>query len=409
LRNSLIRSVRRLTAGWYWPLVLLALPNCSFQGGAIGPNPNFNPGSAPRTTLVQCDIERVLQRHCATDDDKLNGIRLAEAAIALNEGRPSAIGLDESPEALARCGGEPEAVPFVGPFPAGQATCLHGTLLGEGATYATPTDVCVALCEDQFGHDEPVYGSFFPDNPPGPGVAEFCTAHARASTNVPGDPNPGLAGGCTFEGSESPGFDTETFLDPRRNPEPVVWGDLVGVSAAGSSLTRTAASTANFDAGAASAQTISRGDAYVEFGGAESNLTHVAGLTAIVGGCPLPGGCPPDTDPSFAGINFAIDLNLDGRYYIIENGVVIPGPDVNTSFGTYTAGDRFRVTLHDHSDGTADVAYSKLIGACTPKTVCAQTVFRTVTGSPARYPLRADTSFREVGATLTNVTLVRIH
>jgi hypothetical protein len=402
--------MRWLTGGWwFWPLVLLALPNCGFTAGALGPAPNLYPGPNPRTTLVQCDVEKVLQRHCATDADKAMGIRLADAAIALNEGRTSNIGLDESPDARARCGGEPEAVPFIGRFPEGQATCLNGTFLGAGATYATPTDVCVALCEDTFGHTDPASGTFIPDNPPGPGVATFCTAHASASTNVPGDPNPGFAGGCTPQGAETDAFDSDLLLDPRRNPEPVAWGDLVGVSAAGSSLTRTAATTGILDAGAATSQTISRGDAYVEFGGAETNLTHVAGLSTIVGGCAPPSGCAPDDDPSIADLDFAIALNFDGRYYIIEHGALVPGPDVNGSFGTYAAADRFRVTLHDHSDGTADVAYSKLLGACTPKTTCAATVFRSVTGSPARYPMRVDTSFREVGATLTNVTLVRIH
>ena len=180
----------------------------------------------------------------------------------------------------------------------------------------------------------------------------------------------------------------------------MVWGDLIGVSAGGSSLMRTAPTTGNFDAGAAAAQAIARGDAYLEFGAAETTLTHVAGLSAIVGS---------DIDPSLADIDFAISLNLDGRYFVLEHGALVPGPDVGGSFGTYSAADRFRVTLHDHSDGTADVAYSKLIGACMPRTPCAETVFRTVTGSPAHYPLRADASFREVGATLTNVTLVRIH
>jgi hypothetical protein len=407
MRNSLTSSVRRLAAGWYWPLVLLALPNCDFQGHGVGSGLNLYPGPPPHTTLVLCDIEQVLQRHCATDADKAMGIRLADAAIALNEGRTNAVGLDDSPAALARCGGEPEAVPYIGPFPEGQATCLNGTFLGAGATYPTPTDVCVLLCEDGFGSTNAASGTLLPDVPPDPAVASFCTAHAIASTNLPGDPNPGFAGACTPDGGERPDFDSPLFPDSRRNPEPVVWGDLTGVSAGGSTLTRTAAATGNFDAGAAATQSIARGDAYVEFGAAESNLTHVAGLSAIVGGCPS--GCPADTDPSLADIDFAISLNVDGRYYVLEHGALIAGPDVNGSFGTYSTADRFRVTLHDHSDGTADVAYSKLVGACMPRTPCAETVFRTVTGSPAHYPLRADASFREPGATLSVVTLVRIH
>ena len=406
MRDVLKSSARRLSAGWFWPLVLLALPNCSFSHGLLGPVPNLTPGPNPRTTLIFCDVEKVLQRHCATDADKAIGIRLADAAVALNTGRTSNIGLDDSPAALARCGGQPEAVPYIGAFPEGEASCLNGTFVGTGATYEDPTAVCLARCEDTFGSTDS-NGVFTPDNPPGPGVASFCTAHSSASTNLPGNPNPGFAGGCTPDGAESSGFDTDAFLDPRRNPEPVVWGDFIGASAAGSSLTRTAASTGNFDAGAASTQLFGRGSGWVEFSALETNLTHVAGLSAIAAAC-LTSACP-DTDPTLADIGFAISLNVDGRFYVIENGSLITGPDVNGSFGTYAAGERFRITLKDHTDGTADVAYSRLVGTCNPRTVCNETVFFTHGGGTAVYPLRVDTSFREQGATLSEVTVVRIH
>jgi len=405
MRDVLKSTVRRLSAGWFWPLVLLALPNCSFSAGSLSSGPNLFPGPNPKTTLILCDVEKVLERHCATDADKAIGIRLSDAAVALNTGRTSSIGLDDSPAALARCGGQPEAVPYIGAFPEGEASCLNGTFVGTGARYEDPTAVCLARCEDTFGSTDS-NGVFTPDNPPGPGVASFCTAHSSASTDLPGNPNPGFAGGCTPDGAESSGFDTDTFLDPRRNPEPVVWGDLIGVNAALSSLTRTAASTGNLDAGAASTQLFARGSGWVEFSALETNLTHVAGLSAIAAAC-LTSACA-DTDPTLADIGFAISLNLDGRFYVLENGSLIAGPDVNGSFGTYAAGERFRITLKDRTDGTADVAYSRLVGTCNPRTVCNETVFHTH-GGAAAYPLRVDTSFREQGATLSNVTVVRIH
>jgi hypothetical protein len=405
MRDVLKSNMRRARDGWFWPLVLLVLPNCSFTHG-VGPGPrNLDPGPAPQTTLIFCDVERPLQRHCATDMDKAVGIRLAAAAVALNTGltSPGGIGLDESPDALARCNGEPEAVVFQGAFPDGQPTCLNGTLVGDGETYADPQAVCLALCEDTFGATD-AQGNFTPEFPPSPAVVSFCTAHSNASTNLPGNPNPGFAGGCTPDGGERTDFGT-LFPDTRRNPEPVTWTDSIGTSAAGSSLTRTAAATGTFDAGATSAQWIARGDAFVEFAASEANLTHVLGLSPIPTGCVFP--CP-DGDPSLADIGFAISLNVDGRVYVIESGNLVTGPDINGSFGTYAAGDRFRVRLADHSDGTADVAYSRLVGPCNTGNVCPDVPFYTHISSPARYPLRADTSFREQGATLLNVTLVRI-
>ena len=55
-----------------------------------------------------------------------------------------------------------------------------------------------------------------------------------------------------------------------------------------------------------------------------------------------------------------------------------------------------------------NVTYSKLTGPCNPGTPCSQDVFYTHMGAAATYPLRVDASFREVHATLTNVTIVRI-
>src|SRR5262249_32656672 len=98
---------------------------------------------------------------------------------------------------------------------------------------------------------------------------------------------------------------------------------LVGTSAVGSNLSRTAPATAMFDAGASSTQTIGHGDAYVEFEASEANASHVIGLA--LGGS--------DSDPGITDIGFAISLIADGRFYVIEGGSLIPGPDLNQSFG----------------------------------------------------------------------------
>ena len=378
-------------AGWLCLLAFMALPNCSFEAG-VAPARNLYQGTPPHTSAIYCDIEQVLGRHCATADDKVNGIRLAAAAIALNTGQSSGIALDESPEARARCGGEPEAVTFHGAFPEGLATCVNCEIIGPN--YPTVNDACVVKCED-------VFSPVGPEVPPDPMVVAFCQERARASTNMVAAAAPEMcfAGACSDGGMELP-----DFADPRRQPEPVIWRDLVGVTANGNELTRTAAPTGNFDAGAASEQWITRGDAYVEFSAAQTTVSHVTGLAQLPSACPAP--CP-DGNPGLGDIDFAISLNVDGRFYVIENGLLITGPGTNGSFGTYTAGERFRVTVHDNSDGTASVTYSRLTGACTPGLPCPQAVFYTHTGA-AGYPLRVDASFREAGATTNDVDVVRI-
>jgi hypothetical protein len=86
----------------------------------------------------------------------------------------------------------------------------------------------------------------------------------------------------------------------------------------------------------------------------------------------------------------------------------VDGPDIGGSFGTYTAGERFRVSVRDNSNGTAVVTYSRLPAPCTPGLACAETLIFTHTGSIPQYPFRVDTAFREFPATLTDVRVVRI-
>ena len=382
-----------------WAAVLLALPGCSFQAGGLGPANNLYPGPTPRTSAIFCDIEKVLGRRCATAADLATGIRLSEAAVALNTGRTSTIGLDESPEARARCAGQPEAVLFEGPFPEGFPVCVNcGSVVGTAA-YPDVDAACQAQCFDFYGTTA-ADGTLVPDYPPSPVVREFCEARARAAVNQPG--NACFAGACSEPGTLLP-----DFLDPRRTPEPVIWQDLVGVAVGGSGadLIRTAPdSPAGFDAGAASVQQILRGDAFVEFSASRNDQGHVIGFTELPDPCPAP--CT-DTDPTLASIDVGLALSTGGRVGIVENGTSIPGPDLDGTFGPYTPGERFRVRLRDNSDGTAVVSFSRLVGPCTPGMLCNEAVFFT---RPARvsYPLRVDASLRQVTATLTDVRLVHI-
>ena len=399
MRDFLKSTWRRSRVGWYWVLALLVLPNCTFNPGGLGPAHNLPKGPTPHDSAIFCDIPKAAGRHCASDEEQATGIRLDEAALALNTGRTSSVGLDFSPDALSRCGGEPEAVLFEGQFPEGFPVCLNcGSVIGT-MSFPDVDTACKAQCYDFYGTVSSD-GGIIPDNPPDPSIKTFCDTNARASTNFPQT-------GCFMGVCTEAGTLRADFVDPRRTPEPVVWGDFLGTAAAGaasSDLVRTTAATGNFDAGAVSTQWITRGDGYVEFSTDRTDQARVLGLTQIPGACPAP--CT-DTDPDFSAINFGIVLNLDGRFYVVENGAILMGPDINGSFGTYAAAERFRVSVRANSDGTAVVTYSRVIGSCLPGMPCNTTVFFTSTAT-ASYPLRVDASLRELGALLVDVRLVRI-
>jgi hypothetical protein len=403
---------RRLSGGFFWIAVLLILPNCALPvsglpGGGGGPEPgpenpgpNFNPGPVPRNSVIFCYIEKPVPRKCMTPDDIENGIgiRLKEAAIALNEGNTGNIGIDESSAARARCDGlgfgeVPELVEFQGAFPEGFPVCVNC----DGAIGGDITDVnvaCQVRCLDFF--TTATEGTEIPENPPDADSVVFCT-HARAATNQPLDTCfPGL---CTAAGTLLP-----DYLDPRRASEPVKWQaplvDVDVVGATGTDLTRIGGVGDDFDAGAASEQHIKRGDAFVEFSALHNNQGHVIGFAQIPDPCAAP--CP-DPGPGLSDITFGLVLSAGGKVDVRDNGVDVIGTDPDGTFGGYVAGERFRVRLRDNSDGTAVVSFTRL--ACTP--ACTEDeIYSTVAQVP--YAFRVEASLRQVGATLTDVRVVRI-
>ena len=143
-----------------------------------------------------------------------------------------------------------------------------------------------------------------------------------------------------------------------------------------------------------------------------SSILSLAFLLASVGFAEVPDSCLfpcTDSDPGFADIDFALSLNNNGRVYILEGGSLVPGPDLSQSFGTYAAGERFRVRVRDNFNGTASVRYTRIVGACVPGNPCNESlIFERMAPVPAAYPLRAAAAFREQGATLANVSIVRI-
>src|SRR5262249_10822307 len=119
---------------------------------------------------------------------------------------------------------------------------------------------------------------------------------------------------------------------------------------------------------------------------------------------------PADADPSAKDIGFGIALAEDGYVYIYEGGNKVPGLGPNGSVATYNAGDRFRVRVTDNNDPaqTATITYTMVTPPCMPGMVCAEIPIGSKGGSSPSYPLEVDASLVEQGATLTNVTLVRI-
>ena len=412
---------RWLRIGWFWAFVLLALPNCGLDAHGclfsdscppseeeecdpaedvecVDPDPveEFKPGDEPRSTAIFCDFPKPnFVSVCATAQEALDGLSMAEAAVALVEGRNNDIALDWSDDALNQCGGPRKTMFLAGTFPDGDRVCLNCATQID-LVYATTTKACIAKCIDKI--------NLGTDPIPSEGADEFCEANARTSTNYDKescDPN---GGGCTDDGNPAPGFD-----DPRKHQEKVTWIDLSpGVEVFGTddnSLRRTAPATgvgdSDFNEGAGSAQTITTGDGWVQFEAGQNGVSHVIGLRQS---CEDPSNCA-DTDYGLGGIGFAISLNSDNNVYVLESGtpLVVEGP-----FGTYTPGEKYRVRVKQNSNGTATITYARLDPGCTDGMVCTEDVFWTSESPNPSYPLRVDAIFREADATLDNVTIVRI-
>ena len=397
LRNVKKSAGRGFSLGWLLPLVMLALPNCAFPTfGLPGevPAPVFEPGDNP-TEAIFCEIPKPLAANddgCATQSeaDNQTNISLAEAATALVTGEFSFYAFDYSDDAQNQCGGRPKKINYFDEFPEGTRVCINcGTQMPN--PYPTMVKACVAKCQDLVNQNGII---------PNEGAAAFCEANARLATNH--DPGMCYKDACTGGGNPIP------VNDPRKRQEEVVWIDTsAGVevlSADHNSIKRTALATmpADFNEGAGSEQTITKGDGWVEFEAGQTGVSHVIGLRES---CEDPANCP-DSDHGLTGIGFAISLNSNNNVYVLESGnpVVVEGP-----FGApYSPGERFRVRATANSDGkTATITYARLAN-CKDDVCASEFVFWTSKAAKPSYPLRVDAIFREENATLENVTIVRI-
>ena len=100
---------------------------------------------------------------------------------------------------------------------------------------------------------------------------------------------------------------------------------MVGVTAAGNSLTKTA-TTAWGNAGAVSTTQIASGDGYVEFTASETTTYRMLGLSN------------GNTNASYDDIDFAL-YQYPGQIQVYENGIF------KGTFGAYVAGDSLRVAV----------------------------------------------------------------
>lgn len=385
---------RLMGIGWFWPLVLLALPGCFLNAGAYDPPDEiFKPGESTLTGLIMCDIPKVTAGDdCATQDDIDSGVLTpsTNAAVLLNDGGTAETVLDYSEAALLACNGKPRKTQFFGKYPNGLEVCLNcDTQIGSGKVYTDANQACVAKCQDLVAQGE--------IEPPGSAL-EFCEARAHVSVNF--NPKQCFEGFCTNGGMPA------GLPDPRLPPEDLKWTDFQGTTPEDNGLTLQFAGpgNGNYSAGAASDQLIAGGDAWVEFEAGEAGASHLLGVRTS---CSTIADCP-DNDGTADDIPLGFNLHVTGDVYVVANGITpVAGPFTPA----YFAGERFRINITDNHDGTASLSFSRLASNCTPGLPCAATVLYPApleTAPTAAYPLRVDASFREGPATLKNVKIMRI-
>jgi RHS repeat-associated protein len=147
------------------------------------------------------------------------------------------------------------------------------------------------------------------------------------------------------------------------------WTSMVGVSASGNNLTKTAGNGWG-NGGAVSTQAIAAGDGYAEF--SADSLDY--GMYGLSHG---------ETNQQYADIDFAIYTErAEGKVYVYENGTNLGQK------GTFVNGDRFRVAIE-----SGVVKYYK------------NTTLLYTSGASPTYPLLVDTSLYSSGNTLTNVVI----
>ncbi len=149
----------------------------------------------------------------------------------------------------------------------------------------------------------------------------------------------------------------------------IVWVNQVNCTVTGNSLQKSAGCDGCGDAGAASQQTITSGDGYVEFAAAATNKTLFLGLSN------------GSTGTGYTEIDFAIKLNAGGSAEVRENNVY-------RADTTYNAADLFRISVE-----SGVVKYYKNAA-----------LIHTSTVAPT-FPLLVDTSLLSSSSTISDAVL----
>jgi alpha-tubulin suppressor-like RCC1 family protein len=151
----------------------------------------------------------------------------------------------------------------------------------------------------------------------------------------------------------------------------MAWRNDVGVSMSGDTLTKTG--TAGWNAGAVSTEAIVSGDGWVEFTAVETDKSRICGLARGDGG------------PGASDVDFGLQLNADATVSVYESGAS------RGSFGAYGTGDRFRVEVRG---GAVRYLQNDAV------------IYTSLLSPP--YPLVADTSLNEPGASLSDVVVSQV-
>jgi hypothetical protein len=387
MRDFPISSGRRLRVGWFWPLVLLALPNCAFPVGGLPPDIQFDPGSNPGD-IIMCDI-RVPETvpNCAAD---LSIQSMSAAAVNLNQGPGPSTALDFSSDALNACQQSPRVVKFQGPYPDGLSVCINcDQQIGSGKPFESADAACKAKCIDLVNQMDPI--------PADIGPSDFCNApgNAQVSTNF----------GAVFGSCAKGACNNPAFVDKRRDPEGVKWTFFSANAGAIDSTLMGSGTAATYAEGAASdpGQAITEGDGWIQFSAGEASVGHAIGVSSGTS----------DTESSLIDMDFAVLLDNDNFVYISVNkvpqnggqgGVNLPGQ----AFATYTPGQLFRIHVFDKHDTTAKISLTSLSAPCVTGLPCkTETTLYTLPATFPAYPLRVDASLKGQ-ASLADVKLMRI-
>jgi len=167
-------------------------------------------------------------------------------------------------------------------------------------------------------------------------------------------------------------FDETVYLVPSATAVPsgldIIWKDLVGVSATGNTITKTAA-TGWGNGGAASTRSIP-GDGAVEFTAANTNTYRMLGLSNT------------NVDANYTTIQYALFMLNNATLQVYESGTL------RGTFGAYAIGDVLRV---ERTGST--VTYKRNGGVIYTSAV------------PSSGSLIADAAIYDVGATISNARI----